>query len=244
VASSTRETDLAPGERIDELVWRGDWTGFRRYLDNFTPTASPRFLEWVEEIGARGTASSRNLIRYHYAAAQFGAANYRWLLDCTHQVEERTKGFHDEPRDLSDDMPDDRRNELARRLASNVRAGLRRPFEKVADLHDAMRTLDQEDRTATSPRPRMSKQEANVIAREILVSNPKIAARALAEEIGCSLGLVPKLPAWRAVQEKLAEGRKPRERSTDPRVLEELIDEQRADAGADERRRRRTRRTA
>ena len=50
---------------------------------------------------------------------------------------------------------------------------------------------------------RITRDEANVRAREAL-NNPKIrSARKLAAAIGCSVGLVARLPAWRAYQEGL-----------------------------------------
>ena len=50
---------------------------------------------------------------------------------------------------------------------------------------------------------RITKEEANIRARAAL-KNPKLrTVRKLAKAIGCSPSLVPKLPAWRAYQEKL-----------------------------------------
>ena len=49
---------------------------------------------------------------------------------------------------------------------------------------------------------RVTKNEANVKAREYLRKHPKAKARELANGIGCSVGLVPELTAWKAVQEE------------------------------------------
>ena len=49
---------------------------------------------------------------------------------------------------------------------------------------------------------RLTKNEANVKAREYLRKHPKAKARELANGIGCSVGLVPELTAWKAVQEE------------------------------------------
>lgn len=52
---------------------------------------------------------------------------------------------------------------------------------------------------------RVSKDEANIIARDTLKADPAFAnksARQWSESIGCSLGLVAELPVWKAVQEQ------------------------------------------
>lgn len=58
---------------------------------------------------------------------------------------------------------------------------------------------------------RMSKDEANELAKPILKRNPRIKVRDLAAEIGCSSGTAFKLPARIAVQGELRKGRKPKE---------------------------------
>lgn len=63
-----------------------------------------------------------------------------------------------------------------------------------------------------SKKSRISREEANVEARKILKKNHNIKARDLAKKIPCSIGLVSKLPVWKAVQEQrkqeLKKGRK------------------------------------
>jgi hypothetical protein len=87
--------------------------------------------------------------------------------------------------------------------------------------------------------------EANFQAREILQAEPDITIRSLADRIGCSIGLVSGLSAWRAVQDARRAGRRPREKPTDPSLLDSLIADQTADAAAAARRPRgRVRRTA
>jgi hypothetical protein len=102
----------------------------------------------------------------------------------------------------------------------------------------------------TAPRRRVSLDEANAAARVHLRRNPKLAARELAAKIGCSSGLVCKLPAWQAVEQKrkslrgskrpkavrlpkngdIGEGRSNRAAQRDKDlVLNELIAEQNAD---------------
>jgi hypothetical protein len=57
--------------------------------------------------------------------------------------------------------------------------------------------------TAEKNRPRISRDEANIRAREAL-KNPKVSSvRKLAKAIGCSDGLASTLPAWTARQEEL-----------------------------------------
>jgi primosomal protein N' len=95
---------------------------------------------------------------------------------------------------------------------------------------------------ANSVRRGMPKAEANIKAREFLRKKPKATARELSVGIGCSLGLISQLPAWKAVQEERAKDRKPKkaaEVSLTPKLegslgqennpLDALIDEQRED---------------
>ncbi len=56
-----------------------------------------------------------------------------------------------------------------------------------------------------SKKSRISLKEANIRAREIFEKEPNpdnIKVRDLAKKIPCSTGLVPKLPVWKAVQER------------------------------------------
>jgi hypothetical protein len=62
----------------------------------------------------------------------------------------------------------------------------------------------------TLARPKASKDEANIKAREFLRQNPNATSRELATGIGCSSGLVSKLPAWQAVKEQRDKGRQPK----------------------------------
>jgi hypothetical protein len=92
-------------------------------------------------------------------------------------------------------------------------------------------------------RPTLRKEEANILAREHLKENPTATARQLATAIGCSLGMIPRLPAWQAVQEQRAKGRQPKKSTavsltdrmqrvagTTDDPLAKLIAEQEADA--------------
>lgn len=103
----------------------------------------------------------------------------------------------------------------------------------------------------------MSRDEANVAAREYLqkhARNRKVTVRELAEAIGCSQGLVSRLPAWRAYRKGLTQDKPPapRAESLTDRVLDNvgqvdaelnrLIAEQEADMAEDERSRSRGRR--
>ncbi|MFC1782728.1 hypothetical protein ACFL02_03975 [Planctomycetota bacterium] len=97
-------------------------------------------------------------------------------------------------------------------------------------------------------KPRISKNEANLRARKYLQINKsrRISARELHKEIDCSLGLVAKLPVWKAYQEKIKEMNPPKtpkavpftkkiEATTgqDDDPLEKLINEQKADQELD-----------
>jgi hypothetical protein len=101
---------------------------------------------------------------------------------------------------------------------------------------------DATEKDRLTKKRRITSDEANIRAREILVENPTISSRDLAAQIGCSSGLISKLPAWRAVQEQLAAGARPKRMKTvslsdtvlattgrkdDP--LQKLIAEQEAD---------------
>jgi hypothetical protein len=57
---------------------------------------------------------------------------------------------------------------------------------------------------------KLTKAEANIKAREFLRENPNATSRELAAGIGCSTGLVSKLPAWQAVKEQRDKGRQPK----------------------------------
>jgi hypothetical protein len=85
------------------------------------------------------------------------------------------------------------------------------------------------------------KDEANIKARAYLLRNPAATVRELADGIGCSTGLVSKLPAWKAVQDrrKQEQQRKVKVVRLTPRLqgvvgvddeLNQLIAEQKADA--------------
>ncbi len=90
---------------------------------------------------------------------------------------------------------------------------------------------------------RARKDEANIMARQYLKDSPNATARELQARIGCSIGLVSKLPAWEAVQEQKSKGREPKKAKVvsltaklqrtagdEDKSLAKLIDEQDADA--------------
>jgi hypothetical protein len=89
----------------------------------------------------------------------------------------------------------------------------------------------------------VTKDEANIKARDFLRQHPDATSRELATGIGCSTGLVSKLPAWQAVKEQRDKGRQPKKVGTmalTPKMeqvvgvgdeaLAKLISEQEADA--------------
>lgn len=93
----------------------------------------------------------------------------------------------------------------------------------------------------------ISRKEANIKAREILEKEPSIKARDLAEKIPCSIGLVSKLPVWKAVQKLRKKGRKAKKvRLTDKmlsvtgsgekdQIFKQLVIDQQADMQEDNR---------
>lgn len=52
-----------------------------------------------------------------------------------------------------------------------------------------------------SVKPRISKEEANIRARELLQEDHRLNIRQLAKQIPCSIGLVHSLPVWKAISE-------------------------------------------
>ena len=74
---------------------------------------------------------------------------------------------------------------------------------------------------------RLTKDEANIKAREYLRKHPKAKARELASGIGCSVGLVPELTAWKAVQE---ERKKRQQKAPKAVALTDKVTATRADA--------------
>jgi hypothetical protein len=94
-----------------------------------------------------------------------------------------------------------------------------------------------------NPRSRLTKDEANIKARDFLREHPDATARELAAGVGCSTGLVSQLPAWQAVKEQRDKGRQPKKAATvaltpkmeqvvgvEDEALTKLISEQEADA--------------
>jgi len=69
--------------------------------------------------------------------------------------------------------------------------------------------------------PKTSREEANINARAYLRDHADATARQLAEGIGCALGLVSKLAAWKAVQEEREKGRKPKPKAI--RLTERML---------------------
>lgn len=84
-------------------------------------------------------------------------------------------------------------------------------FVALARLIDAEAArLEAPARSQIGTKPKLPLKEANIRAREYLKQNSEASARQLAEAIGCGLGTVSKLPAWKAVQEARAKGRQPK----------------------------------
>jgi len=82
--------------------------------------------------------------------------------------------------------------------------------EKRAAERSELRAQEQDNEPKISQKQKITKKEANIRARKILKKKPLIKSRELAKEIPCSIGLVPKLPAWKAVMEQRRKGRKPK----------------------------------
>jgi hypothetical protein len=66
----------------------------------------------------------------------------------------------------------------------------------------------------SSTRAKLTKDEANIKARNFLREHPDATSRELAAGVGCSTGLVSKLPAWQAVKEQRDKGRLPKRATT------------------------------
>jgi hypothetical protein len=140
---------------------------------------------------------------------------------------------------LQDDLANDDAKEIGTQKGVPVRdeqKAAAKPTSEPAKPRNADRTSGSAPRRKT----RTTQQEANVRARAILAKEPLITAKALAERIGCAQGLIPKLDAWRVVQDARKKGRKPKTTSftrktqavtgrEDPE-LQKLILEQQEDA--------------
>jgi hypothetical protein len=67
-----------------------------------------------------------------------------------------------------------------------------------------------QERKGTAGKRKMSKEEANVLARQLLCETPTWdwTTRKLAKQIPCSLGWIPRLPVWRLYKERRDQVRK------------------------------------
>jgi len=99
-------------------------------------------------------------------------------------------------------------DEVVLRLRRDV--GQLTAFLRTAQqLAEQTRPPRRSDGNRPRTRPRITKEEANARAREILRESPGITARKLSERIGCSLGLISKLSAWKAVRERRERAKPP-----------------------------------
>jgi len=76
-------------------------------------------------------------------------------------------------------------------------------YSDFSRLADAVLNQAKEKLSPPKKKRRITKEEANVAVRESLKNPALRSIRKLAGEIKCSSGLVSKLPAWIAYQEKL-----------------------------------------
>jgi hypothetical protein len=111
-------------------------------------------------------------------------------------------------------------------VLKEIKAKPRRMAEAIAEAtsqwarkKNALIARQAEELQHLKDRPRKGvgspKEELNIRAREFLKKHPNATAREVHRGIGCALGIVPKLPAWRAVQERRQKERKP----TAPRAV-------------------------
>ncbi len=77
---------------------------------------------------------------------------------------------------------------------------------KLAGIAIREQNVDARPKAKTN---RISRQEANICARKLLKDNPNLTIRKLAKEIPCSIGLVSKLPVWKAIVEERKKHGKP-----------------------------------
>ncbi|MHB1035123.1 MAG: hypothetical protein ACYC35_28770 [Pirellulales bacterium] len=92
-----------------------------------------------------------------------------------------------------------------------------------ADKEPALSAAPSEPSPADTPKPKrgrgMPREEANRRAIPYLKEHPFATAPEVSKAIGCSQGLVPKLPAWQALQRARRAGRKPKAVGLTDRVL-------------------------
>jgi len=82
-------------------------------------------------------------------------------------------------------------------------------------------------------KPGPTKDELNLKARELLKKQPTISIRRLSAKLGCPKSTVARLSSWRAVQEQLKKGRKPRPKTIRSGELDQLIADQLEDDSHD-----------
>ena len=98
------------------------------------------------------------------------------------------------------------------RLAYELPIMLNQAWRLLENHLAAALPADAAPEPAEAPRSqaKANKKEANIAARKYLKEHPKATARELVKGIGCSIGLVSQLPAWKAVQEQRKKGRQPK----------------------------------
>lgn len=84
-------------------------------------------------------------------------------------------------------------------------------LSEVAEIYEACARAAADCVRSRQERPKnkvpgLPRHEANIRAHELLRDNPSITAAELARAIPCAQGTVPKLPAWRVVQERKRRG--------------------------------------
>jgi hypothetical protein len=161
------------------------------------PTDAEQILAWADKLQAWGDADepansgSFYLFRPHVKAAD---ALLRYSLKYPHIVKQISdaKDFCER---LYERLPDAGAAEDLTVAMDDLRG---RIFEGMKVIQAAERL------------PRISMAEANIKAREHLNKHRDAKVRDIANGIGCSVGLVAQLSAWKAVQSERQKGRKPK----------------------------------
>jgi len=130
-----------------------------------------------------------------------------------------------------------------KQVLADVREAATTPV--ISEAAAARRALE-EGQAGERGAKKMDRREASARAWRLLRENPKMGARELAKAIPCALGMVSKLPAWRATQEQLLKGKTPKLKAVsltpelqaclgeDVETVESLTEDQRKDEAVDE----------
>lgn len=185
----------------------GDWTNAD--YEAYWSKTGLEIQEAINEIGALGVKKlgdrSRDVISIALVELEDFIVEYSSTTDAFCLSLPETGNFRDnllrhiqstvcdstEPEDIEKLI----RHLMVVRRRSKVRPPQNQTQPKIKD------SLESEPQGKDGQGKKISKDEANIRARNLIKENPNITARELAKKIPCSTGLISSLPAWKALQE-------------------------------------------